>query len=267
MNWNRTPLRPLTDEEEAQRERTPPFVAAKREWERYLHRDHSRLTDLFAGQHISRLQCTTCGHSSTTYEPFYSVSVEIPPAPSSGRVDLRDCLRSYCSAETLRGDEVWRCPHCRTEREATKRITISRAPEFLVVHLKRFSAGRSERARKIHTPVDFPLHGLDLEPFMLPAPDAAARDAAARKYGSGEREAPPAMSPPYRYDAYAVLRHLGGTMTSGHYIALVEDKARACWREFNDDKVTDFRPEDLPSAKRLQNEQAYIVFYQRVRVE
>jgi len=54
-------------------------------------------------------------------------------------------------------------------------------------------------------------------------------------------------------------------MTSGHYIALVRDKARNCWREFNDNRVTDFRPEDLSPSKRLQNEQAYIVFYQRSR--
>lgn len=266
MNWNRTPLRPLTDAEEAQRERTPPFVAAKREWDRYLHRDHSRLTDLFAGQHISRLQCTTCGHSSTTYEPFYSISVEIPGSPASGSpVDIRDCLRSYCSAETLRGDEVWRCPRCRTEREATKRITICRAPEFLIVHLKRFSAGQGERARKIHTPVDFPLHDLDLGPFMLDSPTSSECSAAARTYGQQELELPQAMAPPFRYDAYAVMRHLGSTMTSGHYIALVQDKVRGCWREFNDEKVTDFKPQELPTAKRLQNEQAYIVFYQRVR--
>lgn len=266
VNWRRNPLRSLTPEEEAERERTPPLVASKREWDRYEHRDHSRLTDLFAGQHISRLQCTTCHHSSTVYEPFYSISVEIPANTSNRPVDIRDCLRSYCSAETLAGDEVWRCPRCCCEREATKRITITRAPEFLVVHFKRFSAGHSERARKIHTPVEFPLVGLDLEPFMLPPPDSPLKEFITGRYGQRELETPHCMTPPYRYDAYAVMRHLGGTMTSGHYIALVQDKARGCWREFNDDRVTDFQPQSLSPSRRLQNEQAYIVFYQRSRV-
>ena len=83
-----------------------------------------------------------------------------------------------------------------------------------------------------------------------------------RRYQRGA-EAPSSMRPPFKYDAYAVMRHLGGTIASGHYISLIQDRARGCWREFNDDRVTDFKPESLPPAKRLQNEQAYIVFYQR----
>lgn len=224
------------------------------------------LTDLFAGQHMSRLQCTTCQHSSTTYETFYSISVEIPTPNTNRPVSVYDCLRSYCSAETLSGDEVWRCPRCRCEREAVKRITITRAPSILVLHFKRFSAGHSERARKIHTPVDFPLTGLDLEPFMLPRPSAQDVSYLAQRQGRAALETPVAMTPPYRYNAYAVTRHLGHTMASGHYIGLVQDRARGCWREFNDDRCTDFAPEQLALGKRLQNEQAYIVFYQRQAV-
>ncbi|KAI9659606.1 MAG: ubiquitin-specific protease doa4 [Alyxoria varia] len=260
VNWRRNPLRALTAEQEAERERTPPFIASQREWERYLHRDNSRLTDLFAGQHISRLQCTTCKRSSTTYEPFYSISVEIPS--NSRTVDIRDCLRSYCSSEMLSGEEVWKCPFCRCEREATKRITISRAPNFLVVHFKRFSASHSEKARKITTPVEFPIKDLDLEPFMLPEPEGENMNEIQRRHPRAA-EVPASMRPPFKYDAYAVMRHLGGTIASGHYISLVQDRARGCWREFNDDRVTDFKPENLPPSKRLQNEQAYIVFYQR----
>ena len=264
VNWHKTPLRPLTEADEAQRERTAPLVASKREWGRYEHRDHSRMTDYFAGQHLSRLQCNVCHHSSTTYEPFYSISVEIPNV-SRRPIDIRDCLRSYCSAETLAGEEVWRCPRCRCEREATKRILITRVPENLVVHFKRFSASHSQSAKKITVPIEFPLEGLDLEPFVLPAPDMDTSNSIVRQYGTGELQTPGSMKPPYRYDCYAVMRHLGGTIASGHYIALVRDEARRTWREFNDDRVHDFHPEELSSSRRLQNEQAYIVFYSRVR--
>ena len=263
QNWHRTPLRPLTDEEEVHRERTPALVASKTEWKRSIHRDYSKLTDIFAGQHMSRLQCTACGHSSTTYEPFYSISVEIPK--SSGRpIDIRDCFASYCSAEMLSGDEVWRCPHCKCEREATKRITITRAPETLVVHFKRFSASHSQSAKKITAPIDFPLENLDLGPFMLQPPDASSAEYIQRKYGASALDMPTPVRPPYRYDCYAVMRHLGGTIASGHYIALVKDEARQCWRKFDDSRVTNFQPEQLSRGDRLQNEQAYIVFYRRV---
>ena len=264
INWRRNPLRPLTDDEEAQRERTPPFVASKMEWSRYEHRDHSRLTDYFAGQHISRLQCNVCKHSSTTYEPFYSISVEIPNI-ARRPVDIRDCLRSYCSAETLSGEEVWRCPNCKCEREATKRITITRMPENLVIHFKRFSASHSQSAKKITVPIEFPLKDLNMDPFVLPSPNGEQSSYISQKYGSNELQTPGSMRAPFRYDCFAVMRHLGGTIASGHYIALVKDAARGVWREFNDDRVRDFHPEDLSPSKRLQNDQAYILFYSRVR--
>lgn len=252
----------------------PKVIVARREWDRYQYRDKSFVSDLFAGQYASRLKCTTCSHTSTTYEAFYSVSVEIP---RSGKGDIRDCLRSFCAEERLSGDEVWKCPHCRTEREATKRIMFTRAPEYLVVHLKRFSASHGESARKVRTPIDFPLRDFRLDPYMLPAVGVEEAQRIKNAYGpdalggsagyNGEAFAPtdPSMTPPYRYDTYAVMRHVGTTLTSGHYIAMVRDAARGCWKQYNDHRVTDFQPEDLSSKDRLQNEQAYIVFYQRVR--
>ena len=255
INWQRTPLRPLTFSEEMQRERMPVPKVSKIEWDRYCHREASFISSLFAGQHASRLRCTTCRQTSTTYEAFYSISVEIPPA---GTGNIHQCLRSYCQEEMLSGDEVWKCPYCKCKRMATKQIIITRAPQILVVHFKRFSASKTQSARKIHTPVEFPLHGLRMDDFVISHPSAGAEP---------DSSAPPGMGPtvaPFTYDAFAVLRHLGSSMGSGHYISLVRDAERQCWRMFDDDRVSDFNPRDLRSRDRLQNEQAYIVFYERV---
>ena len=265
--WAKPPLRELTAADEQARERLPRAYAAKVEWGRYTHREKSVIGNLFAGQHASRLHCTTCGNTSTTYEAFWSISVEIP---RDRPADLRECLSSYCSSERLSGDEVWRCPRCRVEREATKKITITRAPEFLVVHFKRFSASHTERARKVRTPIEFPLQGLDLGPFVLPPTTQEDEDyiIAYAKDGPAQLEAlkaDPAMNGPYIYNAYAVMRHIGSTLSSGHYIAMVKDKFRGCWRQFNDERVIDFDPANLGRNDRLQNEQAYIVFYERER--
>ena len=250
VHWERHPLRPLTADEEFRRECMPINLVSKTEWDRYSHREASFISSLFAGQHASRLRCKTCGNTSTTYEAFYSISIEIP---RSGRGDMRDCLRSYCAEEMLAGDEVWKCPSCRCEREATKRISITRLPQVLVIHFKRFSASKTESARKVHTPIDFPLHGLNMEPYMTDTRLEPASD------GSVDQ----AITPPFQYDAYAVMRHLGQTGNGGHYISLVRDAARGCWRKFDDEKATDFDPNKLRSDQRLQNEQAYIVFYGR----
>ena len=258
INWQRTPLRPLTFAEEMQRERMAVPRVSRIEWERYCHREESFISSLFAGQHASRLKCTTCKRTSTTYEAFYSISVEIPPA---GTGDIYQCLRSYCQEEMLSGDEVWKCPYCQCERVATKQIIITRAPQILVVHFKRFSASKTQSARKIHTPVEFPLYGLKMDPFVIsassPSPETAPTSSS-RIPGSG------ATVPPFTYDCYGVLRHIGASMSSGHYISLVRDAQRQCWRKFDDDRTTDFNPRDLRHKDRLQNEQAYIVFYERV---
>ena len=252
VNFNRHPLTDLTTEQELHRERMPVAQVSKIEWDRYSHREQSFISTLFAGQHASRLRCTTCNNTSTTYEAFYSISVEIP---RSGRGDIRECLRSYCQEEMLSGDEVWKCPYCKCEREATKRITLTRLPQVLVIHFKRFSASKTESARKVHTPIEFPLYGLKMEPYMAPTQVDPAI------VGDGVPD--PAITPPFQYEAYAVMRHLGQTGSGGHYISLVKDQARGCWRRFDDERATDFDPNKLRPEHRLQNEQAYIVFYGR----
>ncbi|KAF1997313.1 cysteine proteinase [Amniculicola lignicola CBS 123094] len=268
VTWNRTPLKQLTEAEELTREKLPRPYVAKIEWERYLHRDTSIISSLFAGQHASRLTCDTCGTTSTTYEAFWSISVEIP---RDRPADLRDCLRSYCSTESLTHTDTWRCPRCKQDREAKKKITITRAPDYLVMHFKRFSASHGQSARKILTPINFPLQGLDLGPFMEPQIDAEEEAYLAKRWGEPNHtlqrlKSDPAMNGPYIYNAYAVIWHLGSTLSSGHYIAAVKDKSKGCWRQFNDDKVRDFQPGNLATSDRLQNEKAYIVFYERERV-
>jgi ubiquitin carboxyl-terminal hydrolase 8 len=252
INWQKTPLKPLTFAEEMQRERTPIEKASLIEWQRYTHRDYSFVSSMFAGQHASQLRCTTCRNTSTTYEAFYSISVEIP---QSGIGNIYDCLRSYCQEEMLSGDEVWRCPHCRCEREATKQIILTRLPQFLVVHFKRFSASKTESARKIHTPIDFPLYGLNMDKYMIQRPLLAITD--------GEMKVDAAITPPFSYDAYGVLRHMGSTGNGGHYISMVRDPGRGIWRKYDDERTTDFDPAKLAPRDRLTNHEAYIVFYQR----
>ncbi|KAJ4377955.1 ubiquitin-specific protease doa4 [Neocucurbitaria cava] len=268
VTWNKPPLKPLTDQQELQREQFPRPYAAKIEWGRYQHRDLSVIGGMFAGQHASQLTCQTCGITSTTYEAFWSISVEIP---REGQCDVRDCLRSYCAAERLAGDEVWRCPRCKKDREAVKKITITRAPDTLVIHFKRFSASRTESARKVRTAVHFPLQGLDMGPFVEPPMTPEQEVYVAQQAHDGPTQlagvkSDPTMNGPFVYNAYAVIWHIGATLGSGHYTAFVKDKSRGCWRHFNDDKVVDFEPGNLPSNQRLQNEKAYIVFYERERV-
>ncbi|PGH09179.1 ubiquitin carboxyl-terminal hydrolase 8 [Blastomyces parvus] len=263
LNWNRTPLKPLTTEQEMRREQMPIEQVSTIEWNRYCHREFSYISSLFAGQHASRLRCRTCRRTSTTYEAFFSISVEIPTSPASGAGDLYQCLNSYCQEEMLSGDEVWKCPHCRCEREATKQITLTRAPRFLVIHFKRFSLSRYQQTRKIHTPINFPITGLDITPFMAPSVGSSALLNGGADGNNKQAQPELATTPPYIYNAYGIVRHIGSSSSEGHYISLVRDDRRGCWRKFDDQRVTDFNPSNLRPGDGLQNDQAYLVFYER----
>jgi ubiquitin carboxyl-terminal hydrolase 8 len=222
----------LSKEEEESQERLPMFTAAIIEWDQWSNRESSLISDLFAGQHASHLCCLTCRKTSTTYEPWFSLSIEIP---LKDNVKLEDCLSSYFQEERLAKGQEWRCPHCQMTRDATKRIILTKAPQYLVVHLKRFRM-HGGRAGKDDRIVDLPLEGLDLGPWMLPPP----RD----------------IVEPFRYNAYAIVEHSGRSLHSGHYTALVHDRPRGVWRRFDDSVVAD--------KQTIRPDGAYLIFYERI---
>ncbi|KAI9759358.1 MAG: ubiquitin-specific protease doa4 [Chaenotheca gracillima] len=255
MNYNfkRTPLKSLSTEDEKKRESMPPQVVSRIEFNRYSHMHLSWISRLFDGQHSSRLQCPACGCSSTSYETFKAVSLEIP----RGASNIYQCLDNYTKQETLTGDDRWLCPDCKVPREATKKITFTRAPRVLVVQLKRFQTVRRGLTNKNSTKVRFPLMQLDMAPYMLPPLSPEARQAALAKYGDAVLEPETETTPPFRYDAYAVVQHMG-SLSGGHYTALVcADMQRGAWMEFNDKHVQPI------SADRVATEKAYLVFYVR----
>jgi ubiquitin carboxyl-terminal hydrolase 8 len=248
--WSNPPAHVLSKAEELVRERSPMFLAASIEWDRWSKRERSVLSDLFAGQHASQLKCLTCHRTSTTYEPWFNLSIEIAGrGRATGRTTLEDCLASYCKEERLTKGQEWCCPHCQTTRDATKKIILTKAPPYLVVHLKRFHIDGSGTARKDATIVDFPLAALDLAPYMLARPNEAdVRSANVRPDQS--------LLGPFKYNAYGVVEHFGRGLQSGHYVSWINDRARRTWRKFDDDRVGDVRG--------ISPNGAYLIFYERV---
>ncbi|GFR46720.1 hypothetical protein Agub_g8343, partial [Astrephomene gubernaculifera] len=111
-------------------------------------------------------------------------------------VSLHDCMTTFLHPERLAESDAWYCPRCKSHVCADKKLDLWSLPEVLVVHLKRFCYTRYSR-NKLDTRVDFPLHGLDLGPYLMrPQP----------------QDAPPL------YDLFAVSNHYG-SMGGGHYTA------------------------------------------------
>ncbi|KAE8293525.1 Rho-related GTP-binding protein RhoA-C [Larimichthys crocea] len=198
-------------------------------WKKHLERDDSRIVDLFSGQLRSSLHCSVCSHYSNTFDVFCDLSLPIPKRSSAGEVTLRQCLDLFSQEEKLDKENSPMCERCNRHTECTKRLSIQRFPQVIVIHLNRFTMSRWSISKST-VYVSFPLTNLDLGP-----------------YG-------PVDCGPVLYDLYAICNH-AGTVNMGHYTACCSDENGWCF--YNDSSVTSV------SENQLQTSQAYVLFYQR----
>lgn len=233
-NALKSQLRELNEAEEFHRETlADPFVS-EIEWKRHTHRNSSIIVKLFQGQLQSRLKCLTCGHSSTTYNAFSSLSLPIPP--KKGAISVEDCVREFVKAEGMTGEDSWYCARCKAKRNAYKKLSISRLPDVLIIHFKRFESKGPWRD-KLNTPIDFPLTGLDMTQFL----------------GQGLQNSTSVKS---IYDVFGIVYHRG-SMEGGHYTAMVNaDSQRAeDWTLFDDSRVA-------PNNE-IDRKASYLLFYSK----
>jgi len=179
---------------------------------------------LFKSEQVASLVYICDWHQSLERLPTLPAS---PPTSfsrydsSASKVTLDDCFQHFTTEEVLDGSDMWKCPKCDALRRASKRIEVLKAPNVLVLQLKRFKANGS----KISTPVEFPRE---------------LRDASLGTY-----------------DLFAVLRHHGSSIDGGHYDACIaSSRSDESWRVFDDSRVS---PVALPGANDAAS--AYVLFY------
>ncbi|CAH1266367.1 USP44 [Branchiostoma lanceolatum] len=216
----------------------------------------------FQGELVSQVTCLVCGYKSNTYEPFWDLSLEFPDryqapmvssryqcakdrpfAPSEDSCLLTEMMGKFTEKEYLEG-KVYECSQCNSRRrasskkppvktEASKQLLITKLPQILRLHLKRFRwSGRNHR-EKINVHVDFG-EELDIAPYCY-VPDGSAVDT--------------------MYCLQAVVIHHGRGFGSGHYTAYCWNDEAGFWVHFNDSRL------DLSSIEDVVAGQAYILFY------
>ncbi|KAF8507957.1 hypothetical protein BU17DRAFT_56970 [Hysterangium stoloniferum] len=240
-----------TPDHEARLELMPQQVASEQEWKIYRMRNDSIVVDYFQGQFRNRLQCLTCHKTSTTYNPFMYLSLPLPSGRTA-KTSLEQCLDAFVKDEVLEKSEAWNCPNCRTLRKATKKLSLSRLPPVLMIHLKRFSF-KGPFTDKLDTLVDFPIKGLDLTNYM-PSPLPPSADN--HRSHAMTTDDPRTQLPPYRYDLYGVTNHFG-SLSSGHYTAYIA--SRGGWLYCDDSRVTN------ADSKNIVGRPAYVLYYKRVQ--
>lgn len=125
-------------------------------------------------------------------------------------ISLEDCLDEFGKAEVLSENDAWYCPRCKEHRRASKTLELWKAPDILVIHLKRFSAQGRNLRDKLDVLVDFPVEGLDLSSRVAMHED-------------GKNPI---------YDLFAVDNHYGG-LGGGHYTAFARNDTDKNWYEYN----------------------------------
>ncbi|CAK78771.1 unnamed protein product (macronuclear) [Paramecium tetraurelia] len=173
-------------------------------------------------------------------------TLQLPNQSSMQAITLNDCLNQFCSEEVLGAGNEWYCSKCKKHQKAKKQMQIYKAPQIMIMHLKRFRSSRVTQfygtysvggVTKIVQYVDFPVENFNIQPFIL------------------EKES----QQPYVYDLFAVSNHYGG-MGGGHYTAYAKNPMYNAWFDFNDSQVKELRSSPVTDA-------AYVLFYRRRKVK
>uniref|UniRef100_A0A914QPM6 ubiquitinyl hydrolase 1 n=1 Tax=Panagrolaimus davidi TaxID=227884 RepID=A0A914QPM6_9BILA len=159
-------------------------------------------------------------------------------------ISLEDCLYAFFSADHLHGDDMYSCEKCSKLRNGVKQCRLTRLPEILCIHLKRFRHEYTYNT-KVGTRVVFPLCDLDMKPFML---KSALEQA--------EQEDKSTL-----YDLVAFVSHRGAGVEFGHYVAYCYNSIDGNWYEYDDASVTRVDEADVLSRE------AYVLFYQKRSTE
>ena len=122
-----------------------------------------------------------------------------------------------------------------------------------------FSQGSFSHRQKINTFVDFPLEGLDLQPFLAAgAPVSVQGDDEERVEDQSSGAFP--FAPSCMYDLFAVCNHYG-RLGFGHYTAMTRywdaSTLSPDWFEYDDDVVRQCEASEVPT------ESAYVLLYRR----
>ncbi len=201
----------------------------------------SHLACLFRGKLRSDVVCGGCKRVSSTEEPFWQLTLDLPrepesaanaarravsprrapePARSGVSCTLRDCFEALSVAETL---SQYACDRCSVRQTASKSLHVVAMPLVLVVALKRFRWDGS--GSKVDVSVSFDLDDVEFNGVT--------------------------------FELTGIVVHHGRSLRAGHYTAYV--RLAADWMHCNDGRLRHVSDEVVLQ----QATSAYMFFFQR----
>lgn len=143
----------------------------------------------------SQIKCQACNYKSDTFDETFTFNV---PLPAKGdECNFGEALKQFFSIDKLTKDNKYMCPTCKKKQDATKSLSVWKAPQILVATVKRFDIFGRKVTRFMKYPNSF-----NLKRHMHSAMDHPEKLE---------------KLPDERYDLYGVCVHSGFTTNSGHY--------------------------------------------------
>lgn len=197
-------------------------------WKRFYEKQYSQLVEIFNGMFYNKISCQNCTFTENVFEPFNTISLGVPLSTNS--VKLETCLDNYFTHNEI--IDSWRCEKC-NKNGCSKELDLWCIPNYLIIHLKRFT----NTGNKINTHIDFPIDNLNLTNYI------------------SKRKGDPNN---YIYSLYAVNYH-SGSLNGGHYWSACKN-LDGSWYSFNDGDVSKINTLNM---SQIVTQQSYILFYHR----
>ncbi|KAK3039973.1 hypothetical protein RJ639_027163 [Escallonia herrerae] len=231
---------------------------------------------VFSGILRSDVMCTSCGFTSTTYDPCVDISLDLEPnhgssakttptkahhscnggtetmssSQSSSVATLIGCLDRFTRPERLGSDQKFFCQQCQVRQESLKQMSIRKLPLVSCFHIKRFEHSPVRKmSRKVDRYLQFPL-SLDMAPYLSSSILRGRFGNRIFSFEGDELDASDEFSS--EFELFAVVTHTG-KLDAGHYVTYLRLSNQ--WYKCDDAWITRVNEHIVRAA------QVYMMFY------
>jgi ubiquitin carboxyl-terminal hydrolase 4/11/15 len=180
--------------------------------------------------------------------------------------NLYTLIQKFCEPETLDENNKYKCTNCKSQVLGNKKLSIYKAPKYLIVHMKKLKYGYGFRlggGSSDHLMVDFPVTDFDLTPYVTDKAPIESYNIPNEEFmDKDNQKLASRIIPEFHwnkdklvYDCFGVINHYG-SMNFGHYTAYAKNNGN--WYCYDDSTVT-----AVSNPERIVTEAAYVLFYER----
>jgi ubiquitin carboxyl-terminal hydrolase 36/42 len=114
--------------------------------------DNSKVIEkIFRNKILSEIKCSKCNHISKTYQNSHCLNLNIPNNKKS--VNLLNLINLYQKNTILDNENKYKCEKCNQYSNASKKMTIEKTGNILVINLNRHKY--ENRSKKNTIPITF----------------------------------------------------------------------------------------------------------------